>query len=86
MFVVLQPCKDYIGRDPAGSGLGVLVNARRDAWESDRRSLFLSGQPQGVLVARTKQVRLALSASLDSCLGIESLRVWPYLERPSPSS
>jgi hypothetical protein len=47
MFVVLQPCKDRIGRDPAGSGLGVLVNARRDAWESDRRSLFLSGQPLG---------------------------------------
>ena len=85
MFVVLQPCKDRIGRDLAGSGLGVLVNARRDAWESNRPSLFLSGQPQGVLVARTKQVCLALPVRLDSCLDIESLRVWPYLERPSPS-
>jgi hypothetical protein len=45
MLVVLQPCKDRIGRDPAGFGLGVSVNARRDAWESDRPSLFLSGQP-----------------------------------------
>ena len=64
MLVASQPCKDRIGRNPAGFGLGVSVNACRDAWESDRRSLFLGSQPQGVLVARTKQVRLALPARL----------------------